>query len=155
MIKRAEFSEDRKFRYQLTRIWDDTLPIAMCVGLNPSTANADTNDPTINKLIALMKHNGYGGFHMMNLFSLISSKPEALSNHPNPVDKADQYNFNVVQVCDALIFCWGNFKQAQHRAKKYIQKYPDALCFGKNANGSPKHPLFLKGTTNLERYGLL
>jgi hypothetical protein len=152
MRKKAFFSDDGKFRYQLYRIWDESLPIAMCVGLNPSTANSDDNDPTINKLIMLMKNNGYGGFHMVNLFALISPYPEDLSSHPNPINDADKWNFNLVQTCDSIIFCWGNFKQAEHRAKKYIAKYPDALCFGKNNNGSPKHPLYLKGTTELQRY---
>ena len=51
MIDRyAYFSPDRKYRYQLTRIWHQHLPLAMCIGLNPSTANEAEDDPTISLL---------------------------------------------------------------------------------------------------------
>jgi hypothetical protein len=152
VVKQAFFSDCGKYRYQLNRIWDESLPVAACIGLNPSTANADKNDPTINKLIMLMKSNGYGGFKMLNLFGLISANPDYLRSCSDPIADNDKWVFNVVQTCDSIIFCWGNFKQAEYRSKKYIQKYPGALCFGRNANGSPKHPLFLKGTTPIVKF---
>jgi hypothetical protein len=152
MRKKAFFSECGKFRFQLYRIWDESLPIAMCIGLNPSTANSDDNDPTIRNLIRLLKNNGYGGFHMVNLFALISPLPDSLRMHPDPVNDTDKWNFNIAHNCQSIVFCWGNFKQAQYRAKKYIQKYEGALCFGKNKNGSPKHPLYLKSTTLLQSF---
>jgi hypothetical protein len=46
-------------------------------------------------------------------------------------------------ICDDVIVCWGNFKQATDRIKEVLPKYPNALCFGKNKNGTPYHPLAL------------
>lgn len=152
MRKKAFFSDCGKYRYQLYRIWDEALPLAMCVGLNPSTANSDDNDPTIERLIALLKGNGYGGFHMMNLYGLISSNPEDLRKHSNPVGENYKWVYPIRDLCDSVIFCWGNFKQAQHFGKKLIAKYPEALCFGVNANGSPKHPLYLRANTKILKY---
>ena len=47
----AEFSKCGKYRYKLWRIWDRKLKLAMCIGLNPSKANSNKNDATINILI--------------------------------------------------------------------------------------------------------
>ena len=52
--KGADFSNNGKHRYRLWRIWDETKPYALCIGLNPSTANSEKNDPTINILIKMM-----------------------------------------------------------------------------------------------------
>lgn len=58
----ADFSNDRKYRYALWRIWDRTKPLVMFIGLNPSTANETENDPTIKSVGRISKNNGYGGF---------------------------------------------------------------------------------------------
>jgi len=156
-IKGAEFSEDRTHRYKLWRIWNDELPLAMCIGLNPSTANDDKNDPTINYLVKMLTIVGYGGFYMTNLFSYISSKPEALLTCPDPIRDNDFKLKQVSNMCKDVIVCWGNFKQATERIKQVLPQYPNALCFGKNANGTPVHPLALmyNGTSNNPKLSLL
>lgn len=152
MRKNAFFSECGAYRYQLYRIWDESLPLAMCIGLNPSTANSEENDPTITRLVGILSVNGYGGFHMMNLYGLISTDPNGLTSHPNPEGENNKWVFNVRQLCQDVIFCWGNFRQAQHRGKKMALKYPEALCFGKNKNGSPKHPLYLPKDVHITKF---
>lgn len=140
--KGAEFSEDGKYRYRLWRIWDDRKPLAMCIGLNPSTANANKDDATIRNLIQMLSKLGYGGFYMMNLFAYISSNPNDLLSII-PADKqGDNENHlaDVEKLCDHVIICWGNFKQAQERIKEVLPRYPQAKCFGKNLNGTPFHP---------------
>lgn len=57
----ASFSECGKHRLYLWRIWDDSKPKLMFIGLNPSTANANNDDPTISKIKAIANYNGYGG----------------------------------------------------------------------------------------------
>ena len=141
--KGAEFSPDKMYRYKLWRIWDEELPLVMCIGLNPSTANADTNDPTINYLIKMLKILGYGGFYMMNLFAYISSKPEDLLTCADPIGDNDYYLSQVRSMCSDVIVCWGNFKQAKDRIEQVLPRYPLAKCFGKNLNGTPMHPLAL------------
>lgn len=145
----AKFSPCGKYRYYLMRVWDESLPNAMCIGLNPSTANAENNDPTIRRLITLLQNSGYGGFYMTNLFALVSPFPDALRMCPDPVKENDLWLKAAREWCSEVIFCWGNFKQAEYRARRIVAEYPGALCFGKNTNGSPKHPLYLKSNTNL------
>lgn len=74
----AEFSEDRKYRFALWRIWDKSKPLVMFVGLNPSTANESDNDPTIKSVCRIAKSNGFGGVYMMNCFAYVSTDPKQL-----------------------------------------------------------------------------
>ena len=69
MIKDAILSEDRKYCYILSRTWDETKPTVLFIGLNPSTADEKTDDPTIRKCINYAKCWGYGKILMANLFA--------------------------------------------------------------------------------------
>lgn len=148
----AEFSEDGKYRYKLWRKWDKSKPLAMCIGLNPSTANASKNDNTINILIAVLGRLGYGGFYMMNCFAFITSKPELLQHNP----MSDEWNNNVLTItaaqCHDVVFAWGNFEviREKGRDKELWEMFPNAKCFGINKNGTPYHPraLSYKGLLN-------
>ena len=137
----AEFSECGKYRYKLWRIWDESKPKAMCIGLNPSTANATKNDTTISYLIKMLSILGYGGFYMTNLFAIISSKPSVLLTCENPLGENDSKLNEVAVLCKDVIVCWGMFKEATERIKNVLPRFPNALCFGLNANGTPFHPL--------------
>lgn len=152
MVKSAMFSECGKYRYLLTRIWNESLPVAMCIGLNPSTANAESDDPTILNLKRLLAFNGFGGLHMNNLFALISAYPDALRSCADPLKDNDTWLWLTEERSKVVIFCWGNFKQANYRANKIESIIKNAMCFGKNKNGSPKHPLYLKSNTALMNF---
>ena len=136
----AEFSQCGKYRYKLWRVWDESKPRAMCIGLNPSTANADKNDATIRILISCLIKLGFGGFYMMNLFAIISSKPEVLLTCDDPLGDNENKLAEVAALCSDVIVCWGNFKEAQNRIKQVLPNYPNAKCFGFNKNGTPFHP---------------
>lgn len=146
----AEFSKCRKYRYKLWRIWDEGLPKAMCIGLNPSTANATKPDPTITNLIKMLKQLGYGGFYMMNLFAFISSKPNELLTCTDALGDNESKLKEVEALCSDVIICWGNFKQADERIKQVLPNYPNAKCFGVTNSGKPIHPLAMMyaGKTN-------
>jgi len=142
MIKSAEFSKCGKFRYQLTRQWSDQ-PLAMCIGLNPSTANAENDDPTIRILIATLTSLKFGGFKMMNLYAIIESKSKNLMSHPDKLGLNDQWLEATAYSVQQIIFCWGSFKGIDHQVKHVEQMFPSAYCFGKNKDGSPMHRMSL------------
>ncbi|GAB6073605.1 hypothetical protein JCM15786_02620 [Nautilia lithotrophica] len=75
MQKNAIFSKNRKYRYVLSRIWDDTKEKIVFIGLNPSTADETIDDPTVRKCIAYAKKWGYVGFYMLNLFAYRATEP--------------------------------------------------------------------------------
>lgn len=141
--KGALFSECHKYRYKLWRIWNDDLPKVMCIGLNPSNADSIKNDPTINILIRVLTRLGYGGFYMMNLFAWISSEPKDLLIVADPIGDNDYHLERIAGVCDNVIICWGNFKQAKERIEIVLPRFPEAQCFGYNKNGTPMHPMAL------------
>ncbi len=139
----AEFSPCGRYRYKLWRIWNKELPIVMCIGLNPSTANATQTDPTITNLTAMLKLLGYGGFYMTNLFAWISSKPSNLLTCEDSLGDNDAKLKEVAAMCSEVIFCWGAFKEAEERIKQVVPRFPDAKCFGFTKSGRPFHPLAL------------
>ena len=152
----ATFNEDRTHRLCLWRIWDESKPFLQLIGLNPSTANETAPDPTIRRIIQLAKFNGYGGIYMTNLFTVISANPDILENyngHSSWLYDRDIL-LSVKLKCKDVAFVWGNFKVARNRAADCIWEFShcNALCFGRNKNGSPKHPLYLKGNTKLIKY---
>lgn len=137
----AEFSSCGKYRYKLWRKWDASKPLAMCIGLNPSTANANKNDQTINYLIKMLSILGYGGFYMMNLFAWITPHPEELLTCENPLGENNSKLQEVEKLCADVVVCWGGFKEAEQRIKEVLPNYPTAKCFGKTSSGRPLHPL--------------
>jgi len=137
----ALFSEDRLHRYRLWRIWDKEKPLVMFVGLNPSKANEARNDPTINYVGDFSKKWGYGGFYMMNLFSIVSSDPKILVTCPDPIADNDSHLNEVSGMCKDVVFAWGKFTQAQERRLIIEEMFPNAMCIGKK-EGHPYHPLW-------------
>ena len=116
------FSICGRYRYKLWRIWDDDKPKVMCIGLNPSTANATKTDPTITNLNKMLRKLGYGGFYMTNLFAWISSKPTDLLTCTDPIGDNEIVLQEVEKICDDVIVCWGNFKQAEQRIKEVLPR---------------------------------
>ena len=156
----ADFSEDKKHRYSLWRIWDEFLPLVMFIGLNPSIANETDDDPTIRRVKRFAADWGYGGVYMMNLFTIISSDPAILWELYD-FDKFQQRkaemllnemaltsnHWNLEKIggkCEKVIFAWGNFEHAKLREDATVSLFPDAYCLEKNKNGSPKHPLYVR-----------
>lgn len=142
----ADFSECGNYRYRLWRVWNTSLQTVMCIGLNPSTANAEKNDATISILKRMLTTLRYGGFYMMNCFPYITSDPKLLKHNP----MSDEWNNNMLTVtaskCSEIIFAWGGFKVIKERGrdKELIEMFPRAKCFDKSKDGSPIHPLAMQ-----------
>lgn len=143
----AYFSPDRKYRYALWRIWDETKPLVMFIGLNPSTANETEPDPTITRVINFARDWGYGGLYMMNLFGIVSSKPEVLLTDSNPLGDNDKWLETIAAKCDRIVFAWGIFKQARLRAEDVKKRFPGSYCLKKTKEGHPWHPLYVAAKT--------
>lgn len=150
----AEFSPCGKYRYKLWRIWDKSLPLVMFIGLNPSTADASEDDPTIKSVCRLAKNNGYGGIYMTNLFTIISPDPKILKSQNEWTDtlKDVERLREVRRICKDVVFAWGNFKEAQQRQYLVAREFPGALCIKKNKNDTPVHPLYQKSNSKFTLY---
>jgi hypothetical protein len=146
-MKGASFSICRTYRYALWRKWDAAKPMVMFIGLNPSTANEASDDPTIRRVISFAKTWGYGGVYMLNLFAIVSPYPEVLITASNPLGNNDAYLSEFGSISKDIVFAWGSFKEAKDRANKVSAMFPNAKALHVNKDGSPKHPLYVKGDT--------
>lgn len=147
----AEFSEDRKYRYALWRIWDDEKPKVMIIGLNPSKADESVDDPTIRRVKRLASSWGFGGIYMLNLFAWITPFPEELENCSDPIGDNNGKLEAYATKCDEVIFAWGS-NETNGRESFVLNYFPNAKCIAKNADGSPKHPLYVKRNATLMKY---
>ena len=151
--KGAIFSEDRKYRYALWRVWSPNKPLLMAIGLNPSIASEIKDDPTITRLMSRAYKTGYGGFLMANLFALVSTDPKALLNNGNAVGElTDYYIKEMVKLSKVQLCGWGSFKPVIHRASEVYKILTNPFCLGVNADGQPKHPLYISYDTPMVKY---
>lgn len=81
----AVVSGDGRYRYALTRTWRPDAPLLTFVMLNPSTADAYADDPTIRRCIGFARREGAAGIRVANLFAYRATSPAALVG---PVDAA-------------------------------------------------------------------
>lgn len=154
-IMGADFSEDRLYRYSLWRIWDESKLLVMFIGLNPSTANATTDDATIRRVKSIAANLGYGGIYMCNCFSYISTNPDMLKSESlEAMMRNAQIIRRVADSCKEIVFAWGNFDIVRKTGtdKKLREAFPNAKALHINKNGSPKHPLYCKTETQLVNF---
>ncbi len=151
----AIFSEDRKYRYALWRVWNPTKALLLQVSLNPSVANELRNDPTITRGIVRAGRNNFGGFLMANLFALVSTDPKALLNNGNAIGEfTDYYIKEMVKLSEVQLCGWGSFKPVIYRANEVYKMLANPFCLGINPDGNPKHPLYVSYNTPMKKYSL-
>jgi hypothetical protein len=144
ILSGAIFSDDRKYRYALWRIWNPKLDLLMLIGLNPSTANEISNDPTITRGIVRANQNKFGGFLMANLYGYVSTDPNALLKEGDFVGEFTDYYLNKMINLSSIQLCgWGSFKPVKYRAPFVLGMTKNPYCLGINADGNPKHPLYI------------
>jgi hypothetical protein len=153
----ATFSPDRVYRYTLTRRWADG-PLTMFVMLNPSTADALVDDPTIRRCVGFARAWGSAGLLVVNAFALRATNPAALLDHPDPVGPDNDLLIGTAlatHLIDRVVAAWGTYRilptperVTQLRALLQPVNLP-LLCLGVTRQGHPRHPLYLPATTPL------
>ena len=146
MIREAEFSIDKKERYSLKREWDKSKNKILYIMLNPSFADDKDDDPTIRRLINFTKKFNSGGFLVGNIFTTITPNPKELDKSKGMSDKNFEELIKLINKVDQIVYAWGSSVEEPQLLKKLVL---NPKCFGKNLNGTPKHPLYLPSQTNL------
>lgn len=153
MIKDAILSEDRKYRYILSRTWDETKPTVLFIGLNPSTADENEDDPTIRRCINFAKSWGYDGLIMANLFAFRTTNPQGLYSEKNPVgSENDYYIKKFANKSEKIIACWGNHGRFNNRSQIVYELVDSLHCLDTNKSGEPKHPLYIRSDAKPKPY---
>lgn len=147
---KAEISECGLYRYTLHREIDQvTRWVKPClfIMLNPSTADAVQDDPTIRRCIKFAEREGCTSLTVVNLFALRATDPGELIGHADPIgplndqrieEMVDQHSLGIV------VAAWGAHPMAQKRGADVRAKFGPFKCLGITKNGSPKHPLYIK-----------
>ena len=146
MIREAEFSIDKKERYSLKREWDKSKNKILYIMLNPSFADDKDDDPTIRRLINFTKKFNYGGFLVGNIFTTITPNPKELDKSKGMSDKNFEELIKLINKVDQIVYAWGSSIEEPQLLKKLVLS---PKCFGKNLNGTPKHPLYVPSQTKL------
>ena len=149
ILRNARFSNDKKHRYKLSRHWDLNKPQILYIMLNPSIGNESIDDPTIRRLLNFTKNFDYGGFFVGNLFTYITPNPKTLDTSIGLTNKNLNVLTNLVSKVDEVVYAWGNSIEEPNEFKKFI---PNPMCFGKNLNGTPKHPLYLPSNSKIIKF---
>lgn len=168
----ALFSPCGSRRHWLTRAWGHTPDTTRLwwVMLNPSRAGADRDDPTIRKCTAFAQRWGYGGFTVINLFTLIATSPSELRAHTCPED-AGRWDYCPVQdlvgahLVDLwrgprrpmVVAAWGAHGEHLEAGPMFVEEMVGCQRLKLRAlhmtmRGQPGHPLYLPLDSILKTY---
>lgn len=145
----------RHYRFVLWRFWNES-PRILFIGLNPSTADEFSNDPTVHRLLAFANDWGYGGLYLCNAFSYRAKSPETLAE----VEAIHSANIPAItmayQLTTMVVLIWGDgiekIKDGKSIAAHIHELVKPAWCLGVTSKGNPKHPLYLPSDTLLEEF---
>ncbi|GAB4134715.1 MAG: DUF1643 domain-containing protein [Cyanobacteria bacterium J069] len=142
----AVFDPSGQYRYLLWRGWEAIAPRVLFVMLNPSTANAERNDPTIRRCMGFAKAWGYGRLEVVNLFAYCATRPQDLRRADHPVGEAgDRALLDAASRADQIILAWGNGGRLHGRDRTVLELlsgYP-LHCLGLTKQQQPRHPLYV------------
>ncbi|MGB0683418.1 MAG: DUF1643 domain-containing protein [Magnetovibrionaceae bacterium] len=159
IIRQAELSPCGSLRFTLSRTWR-AGPHVCFIGLNPSTADASKDDPTVRRWTHFAHAWGYGGFTAVNVFPVRSAKvadcrawADWEKNGPDfwARDRIHQ-NLGIVareaKRAGLVVACWGAqtwagdwIDQVIEEVQAGYEPWPDLYCFGLTKAGDPKHPM--------------
>lgn len=146
MERNAEFDPSGRYRYSLTRRWAHEGPRAAFVLLNPSTADAARDDPTIRRCISFARSWGYGELEVVNLFAYRATRPRDLLQAPHPVGPDnDAFLLRAVNAAALVLLAWGVHGAHRGRDARVLElmKGKDPRCLGETRDGHPRHVLYL------------
>ena len=140
------------YRYYLFREWDKSKPLVAFIGMNPSKADENFDDPTVRRCINFARREGAGRFVMLNVYGYRSTDPLVIRKIADPNGSDNDYWLkSYVKEADVVVAAWGrNVTQRGEEVLKMIKGLNTIHCLGTNLDGSPKHPLYLKLDTSLQ-----
>ena len=152
----ATTSIDGVYRYTLTRalqpsMLTDPKRVLFCM-LNPSTADAHSDDPTIRRCMGFAAREGATVLDVWNLYGLRSASPSALIVHDDPVGpNNDAYLPDLLARADLVIVAWGAWAPLDRESEAWLMlESSTPMCLGTTKGGAPRHPLYVRADQPLE-----
>lgn len=149
----AIISECGTYRHQLTRRWNGGSGTVAFVMLNPSTADAETDDQTVRRCVDYAQRWGYGALVVGNVFAYRATDPTDLRQRLRSFGEErtvgphnDAHLRNIADVADRVVVAWGNHGSLAGRGVEVIALLADAdadaelYALGMTERGHPRHP---------------
>jgi hypothetical protein len=140
----ALYSDCDRYRYGLSRIWDEERPPVLFIMLNPSTATERANDPTIHRCETRARGMGAGGVLIANLYGWRATRPAELRRARDPVGDA---NDGVIRAYHAraglTVAAWGVHGGRDGRGRDLARRLGALHHLGLTKHGHPRHPLYV------------
>jgi hypothetical protein len=151
----AQFGgKNDEYRYRLTRTWKADQPYVLFVLMNPSTADPNSDDPTIAKCCRFATAWGFGGMVVANTFAYRCTDQKRISETLDPIGLDNgKHIMDMAKKAGIVVFAYGKPGHRQLRsrgavlARILIEKAgvtPHILRLGRD--GTPCHPLYLPET---------
>jgi len=121
--------------------------------LNPSTADAEIDDPTIRKLKGFTADWGYKSFIVGNLYAARATNPKDLQNFDDPVGPENDAMLSFLSHHRLIVAAWGKLPNPRRVAQVVdilTRNGSQLYCLGTNLDGSPKHPLYVPYSQRLQ-----
>ena len=163
----AAFSPCRHYRWWLRRQWQPGLPPLVFIGLNPSRADAERDDPTLRRIVGFARQWGFGSVTVLNLFARISPSPALLKRAVDPVGpENDHWLQAALNAQGAAIWLgWGNQGAWRGRDRQVLELVRPSLMreprlahrllgLGLTSQGQPRHPLYAAAALQPQRLAL-
>ncbi len=149
-LRYAEFSDDRVYRYRLSRVWGEGQR-ATFIMLNPSTADEYVDDRTLGRCLAFAREWGLDGLNVVNLYAYRATDPRELWRAADPVGPDnDRYLRAAADDGSVLVAAWSALARLDRvREILSIPGFESLVCIARNKDGSPRHPLYAKGASAL------
>lgn len=141
----------------------------VAIGMNPSTADAFAPDRTVTRELGFARSWGCSLYSQGNLYGWREPKPMYMwAEHRAGRDIVGPHNDDAIRTMLTMLArdggvalaCWGRMHTSGDKVLQEMRVLAVCRiarevgvqwqCLGKNADGSPKHPLYLPKNTQLE-----
>lgn len=151
----CRFDDSGTYRYWLRR-GDPKTPPSRSVAfvmLNPSTASADDEDPTVRRCRGFAERWGFDRMDVVNLFAYRAVHPKELTLVDDPIGDDNERWLASVRAHRLVVCAWGIHGTLMERGDEVageLRRHCRTLkCFGLTKNGHPRHPLYLRADAKL------
>ncbi|MCV6545750.1 MAG: DUF1643 domain-containing protein [Cohaesibacter sp.] len=153
----ALYSPCERYRYALSRQWDEKGKKLLFLMLNPSKATELKNDPTIERCERRAIALGYGAFRACNLFAFRATDPRDLKKEKQPIGPDNLAHILIgANWADDILCAWGT--HGSHMGLGFAvkalleQQNHSLLHLGLSKDGHPKHPLYIAYSEQPQRW---
>ena len=165
MTGSAIFSDCGKYRYLLRRGDRHAEKKCLFIMLNPSTADAERDDPTIRRCRSFAERWGYGELLVVNLFAYRATSPKELRSADDPVGPDNrhwveravraascEYDYDREEDVPPFVVCaWGNhgsYMGQDQTMLGWLEAFGvEPSCLSTTKARQPGHPLYLPQRT--------